>query len=167
MDKNDIITAERLREVLSYDPATGEFIWLVRPSKRYMLGSKAGAFRRGYWGIAINGRAYLAHRLAWLHVTGEWPPEQIDHIDMDRSNNRYSNLRLATRSQNYMNRRAYSNNSLGIKGVCLSKGGKKYRANIYYRGKQICLGYYHTVKEAAEAHRLGAIKYHGEYARSG
>jgi hypothetical protein len=94
------LTAERLREILGYDPETGLFTRLVRTG-RIRAGEVAGtAHSRGYRSIVIDGRVYLSHRLAWLYVHGEWPPEQIDHINRNRADNRLVNLRAAKQSQN-------------------------------------------------------------------
>ena len=100
---NSQLTVERLRELLSYDPATGKFLWRVgRQCMR--AGAVAGATEvQGYRVIKIDGKIYKAHRLAWLYVTGEWPPEEIDHKNTDPQDNVWSNLRLATHSQNQAN----------------------------------------------------------------
>jgi hypothetical protein len=99
------ITAERLRQLLHYDPERGVFTWLSRPAERSwntrFAGTRAGTINGlGYVVIGILGRRYKAHRLAWLYVHGEWPGRELDHINCDKSDNRIANLRPATRSQN-------------------------------------------------------------------
>jgi hypothetical protein len=85
------LTAERLRELLNYDPDTGVFTWRVRPVHSHRVGDIAGSVRttRGYRLIGVAGRVYKAHRLAWLYMMGEWPKDQIDHINRDPSDNRF------------------------------------------------------------------------------
>jgi hypothetical protein len=81
-----------LRELLSYDPKTGMFTWRIRSARRVHIGDVAGGVNgRGYLTIRVDGRQYLAHRLAFLHMTGSWPKkEHIDHINMDRADNRWA-----------------------------------------------------------------------------
>ena len=130
-------------------------------------GDQAGAVdaRNGYSRIHINGRLYLAHRIAWLYVNGEWPADEIDHIDMNRSNNRISNLREATKGENMRNKRAYSNSKTGVKGVHWHKQHRKYAATINRDGKAKHIGLFATVKDAAAAYETAAIREHGEFRR--
>jgi hypothetical protein len=94
------LTVERLRELLTYDPETGELRWRVT-RRRAAKGSLAGTLNRnGYRNIEVEQRCYKAHRLAWLYVTGEWPKETIDHINCKRDDNRWANLRQATTAEN-------------------------------------------------------------------
>jgi hypothetical protein len=158
-----MITRERLMQVLRYDPDTGFFI-------RLRSGIRAGAFRQTtpkhrYRIITIDGRTYKEHRLAWLYMTGRWPDGDLDHADTDGTNNRWLNLREATRSQNVANCRTPSNNKLGVKGVRKqARGG--YLARIRVAGKAICLGTYPSIEEAAAAYRAAAIKHFGDFART-
>ena len=90
------LTAARLRELLQYDPETGVFTRLVKTSNGIKVGDVAGtADARGYILIRVDGWLHLAHRLAWLHMTCEWPKGMIDHINGVRDDNRWSNLRRA------------------------------------------------------------------------
>lgn len=160
------ITAERLREVLSYDPDTGVFTWRVDRGRK-TSGIQAGSLMHGYPSIMIDGRNYFSHRLAWLYTTGDWPPGQIDHHDMDKTNNRWVNLRIATRSQNGANRRALRVNTSGFKGVCWDSMTSNWKAQISVRGKNIHLGRYYTQQEAHAAYCRAAQEYFGEFARTG
>jgi hypothetical protein len=157
-----MITAERLREVLHYETDTGVFTRRVRTARCIRIGDVAGgANSEGYWCIKIDCRTHKAHRLAWLYMTGEWPKDQVDHINMNKADNRWANLRAATSTQNKSNRTAYSNNLSGIKGVALVRG--KWRAYLYEGGKTFHLGYFGTPGQASIAHAIAAEKQHGEF----
>lgn len=145
------LTAERLREVLGYDPETGLFRWRVRTSN-VKVGDVAGCMRKdGYLIISINGRLHQAHRLAWLYVNGEWPPAEIDHIDGRRDFNAIANLREATHAENMHNRRKpQANNTTGYLGVSRYCG--KFRALITLDRKLKHLGYFDTPEEAHAAY---------------
>ena len=125
-----MITVERLRECLDYDPATGLFKRLINTSSRWKAGLITGSKHRDCESIRFDGKSYRAHRLAWFYMTGDWPPHEVDHINMNPHDNRWSNLRLATRSQNGANKRAYSTNTSGLKGVAWHKRGNKWRATV-------------------------------------
>jgi hypothetical protein len=163
------LTPERLREVLSYDAETGVFRWKVRMSSRIAVGSEAGCAARytkgnQYRVIRIDKTLHLAHRLAWLHVHGEWPTDELDHINTDGLDNRISNLRPATRDQNQRNVGITKRNTSGAKGVSLHHTGK-WRAKIY-AGREYYLGSFATVEEARAAYERAAAKYHGDFARA-
>ncbi|PPS61017.1 HNH endonuclease signature motif containing protein [Pseudomonas sp. BRM28] len=114
-----LLTRERLREQLTYDRETGEFRWAVRKQK-VKLGSVAGKVKKsGYVEIRIDLVSYQAHRLAWLYVTGQWPQGDIDHINRSPGDNRFVNLREASRSQNLCNVGALSTSATGVRGVDL------------------------------------------------
>lgn len=169
-----MITQELLQELLDYDPDTGVFTWLRRPGNdrctnswnaRY-AGNRAGLVNaRGYRMIRIGGPQYRAHRLAWLYVHGEWPADQIDHINGVSDDNRIANLREATNSENCRNKGKMPNNTSGFKGVYWNKNTRKWLAGIRVSLKFIPLGYYDCPKEAAAAYAVAAAKYHGEFAR--
>ena len=160
-----MITAERLRELLHYDPETGEWTW-ARPQKASHMkpGDRAGSFFvQGYRGIMIDGRRYKEHRLAFLYMTDDWPPGSIDHINLDKADNRWSNLRVATRSQNRANQPADKTNKLKLKGVCRLR--RAFLAQITVNGKKTCLGLFDCPAAAHFAYVVAADKAHGEYAR--
>lgn len=151
MAKADL-TAQRLRELLSYDPDTGIFYWRVNRRGRAKAGSKAGTpHSDGYWEIGVDGKAYRAHRLAWLYVHGYTPKEMLDHINRNRLDNRIENLR---KSENYLNMRnagPYKQNSSGVRGVSWSDKSKRWVAAIMDRGRNFHLGSYKSIEEAAAA----------------
>lgn len=115
-----------------------------------------------YVTIMIDGKAYQAHRVAWLYMTGRWPKDQIDHIDGDGANNRWTNLREATPSQNAFNTRPKKSRGLP-KGVVNNKG--KFEAQITVNGIRLYLGRYQTIDEADAAYREAAIHHAAEFAR--
>jgi hypothetical protein len=164
-----MITADRLRELLRYDQGTGQFTWASRtsPSSRAKVGDLAGTpNNRGYLYIKVFKVTYQAHRLAWLYMTGDWPRNEIDHIDLNRGNNSWSNLRESTRTQNNANRSACANNKCGLKGVDYRRKIKKWRAQIAIGGKKIHLGSFCTPEDAHAAYVAAAEKYFGEFARA-
>lgn len=159
------LTAERLRELLSYDPQSGVFTWLVHMNnKRAHVGLRAGQHRRhGYRTINLNGRRYYEHRLAWLYVHGHWPARYLDHINGDGTDNRLANLREATPAQNSANKGAMSNSRTGLKGV--SRFRKRWTAEICVNGVKHRLGFFDTPEEAALAYAMAAPNIHGDFAR--
>lgn len=165
------LTQERLKELLDYSPETGLFYWLIdRPPLR-KAGDTAGALRdTGYISISVDDRACKAHQLAWLWMTGGWPPRFIDHRDTDKANNRWLNLRLATKSQNQANMRAPKNNKSGFKGVSRYRAGDRrglpWQASIGKDGKSFCLGHFETAEQAHMAYAIAARKLFGEFART-
>ena len=146
------LTAERLRAVLDYDRDSGVFTWRLRISRKIRVGSIAGnIMRNGYVQLMIDGRNYMAHRLAWLYVYGCWPQKVIDHIDGNPTNNRISNLRDVTQRENTENQRhPRSNNAVGLLGVCRNK--HRWRATIQSCGRWRHLGTFDTPEEAHSAY---------------
>lgn len=161
-----MLTAERLRGLLSYDPSTGHFLWRVKPRPQGRIGDEAGCVGgHGYISIHVAGRRYLAHRLAWLHVHGEWPPRQIDHRNCVKTDNRLSNLRLADKSQNAANGAAHRDSSSGVKGVHWFKQRGMWKAEICVRGRRRTVGVFHDLDEARRAYARAAHDAFGEFAR--
>jgi hypothetical protein len=164
--KEEFLTAEALRELLAYDPETGEFVWLKSPRNSVPKGAVAGSLNgRGYTCITALGKVYRAHRLAWLHVYGSWPADDIDHINGEPTDNRIANLREATRSQNQANSRIRKDNSSGSKGVIWERRRQKWEAQIRVNGKRRHLGYFTCKEEAARAYAAAAKQAFGEFAR--
>jgi hypothetical protein len=161
------LTHSRLLQVLDYDQKTGVFTWKYPINNRIKVGNAAGWGSDGYINISIDGQIYGAHRLAWFFVTASWPKKQIDHIDGNRSNNSFSNLREATISQNHFNIGKTASNKTGFKGVSWFKRTRKWRARITVSRKGRTIGYFDTKEEAHEAYKAAAAEYHGEFANPG
>ena len=159
------LTAERLREVLRYEPETGLWLWVVSRGGT-KIGAVAGTPHDGYVRIKIDGCLYLAHRLAWFWMTGEWPEFEVDHEDLDRANNRWKNLRHATDSQNRANTKAFSNNKSGFKGVSWHARIGKWMVSISVNRKKTHLGYFDCPAAGSFAYQIEADKAFGEFARS-
>jgi hypothetical protein len=157
------VTRVRLRALLDYNSKTGEFRWRKRVGS-IKPGDIAGTLVQGYRKIEINGRSYPAHQLAWLYKKGKWCSQMIDHRDLDPSNNRWTNLRQATRSQNNANRRVSPNNVCGLKGVSPHQG--QWRTTIRKNGRRYHLGKFATPQAAHAAYAKAARKLFGKFART-
>lgn len=146
------ITQQELRRVIYYRPETGDFYWRFGTKNR-LPWRKAGTTNSGgYMVINIAGVVHYAHRLAVLYVSGSMPPVHTDHLDGDKSNNRYSNLAAKTASGNGHNRkRPNSNNTQGVLGV--RKRGNRFRARVMLDRKEIFVGSFTTCDEAVAAHK--------------
>lgn len=154
-----------LMELIDYDPVKGTFHWTHSPLVYInMRGKETGLTgSRGHRQIIINKTCYRAHHIAWCIMTGEWP-EQVDHIDNDRANNKWLNLRKASSAENMFNRVMNKNNSTGYKGVC--KRRSKYEAQIQVNGSKVSLGTFTDPLEAAKAYDAAALKYFGKFAKT-
>lgn len=132
---------------LSYSKESGIFSWILPTSRRVEMGSRAGSLRHGYIGINIHGDRFQAHRLAVAFVEGSLSGDiEIDHIDRDRENNAYSNLRKTDRTCNMHNLGVRVNNKTGYRGVHFNKG--KYDASITVNSRKIHLGRFETFESA-------------------
>lgn len=161
-----MLDAQSARKVFVYDPETGCLLWR-RSSRRGFVGREAGTINNyGYRQIRTNGRVYMAHRVAWLIMTGEWPVADIDHINLDRADNRWSNLREATRSQNKANSPRNARNTSGVKGVQWRKRDQRWRAVIIKDYKRYELGVFATKEAAKAAYDAKAVELFGEFARA-
>ncbi len=158
-----VLTQDALKELLSYDPDTGEFIWIrARPN---FLGKRAGwKDARGMTWLRLNGHLYPAASLAWLFMTGDFPTKRLAHMNNDSSDVRWRNLKQATRSQIQGKQRLAKDNSSGAKGVTWDKGMRRWRAQINRSGKRTYLGLYATIDEASAAYRKAALQEFGEFA---
>jgi hypothetical protein len=146
-----MITQEELKQLLDYDPTTGIFTRKVSKGGQ-KVGSVAGCLdkAKGHLQICINMIQYQAHRLAWLYMTGNWPKQQIDHINGSRSDNRIENLRDVSNRDNQSNRHTHRNGRLV--GASWNKQNKKWKANIVINRHKHFLGYFPTEQAAHEAY---------------
>lgn len=157
-----MITQKELKELLHYDENTGIFTWLVSKAKSIKIGDIAGKLQHtGYISIKINKKEYLAHRLVWLYIKGEWPKNQIDHINGIRDDNRIENLRNVTHRENHQNRIKHRDGHLV--GTTYDKQRQKWKSQIQINGRQKSLGHYNTQQDAHEAYlnKLKEIKTNG------
>lgn len=161
---NDL-TQDLVKSLLSYDPETGAFKW-TKPRRGVKVGSECGRVNgHGYREIGIAHNLIAAHRVAWLYMTGQLPDTDIDHINQDRADNRWGNLRLATRSQNSANVFHHKRARAGkYQGVTFDAQRGKYRAQIRLGGVKKNLGRFKTEHEAARAYNRAALLEFGEYA---
>jgi hypothetical protein len=161
------IEISRLLEMVSYCPETGILRWKIgRPGAS--AGATIGCKRSdGYIKICVDGVSLLAHRVAWAITHKEWPSGEIDHRNMNRSDNRLQNLRPATPSQNKANTRAFrSNKSSGLKGASFCKRSGKWLAQIQKDRKPYHLGVFDTAEGAHAAYKVAAERLFGEFARA-
>lgn len=172
--RNDL-RPDDVRTLLDYNPETGIFTWKERvalaPHDRTwntrFAGKPAGTLTGcGYLIIQIYDLKYQAHRLAWLIMTGAWPAHQIDHINMQKDDNRFCNLREASNAENSRNSTKQKNNTSGFKGVYWNIKSNKWKAQIRVDNKYIYLGLFDAAEEAARAYARAAEHYHGEFART-
>ncbi len=146
--RNDTLVQRELKELLEYSPKTGIFIWKKRVANCIKVGDKAGHNDiHGYRVIEIKGKAYKAHRLAWLYVYGYFPGYDMDHINKNPSDNRLKNLRVVSRSCNKINTNNRRDNSSGVKGIHWSKANSKWRVEIFDR----YIGLYENFDDAVAA----------------
>ncbi len=149
--RNDI-TQERLKQVVNYSPETGMFTRLVATSTCVKVGGIVGHYdNNGYLKCSIDMAEYRMHRLAFLYTEGFFPEHDVDHINGIRDDNRWCNLRHATRACNMQNKRVYSSNKSGFPGVSWCKGRGKWRSDCKLKGKTVYLGCHSTTIEAALA----------------
>lgn len=157
------LTQKRLKEVLHYDPSTGDFTWRIKVNRNIRIGSLAGTILtskgKNYIRIGIDKIIYYAHRLAFLYMTGKWPDPETDHEDGNGLHNWWSNLSEATRLENGKNIRIKSNNTSGCAGIVWHKTIKKWEARIKINRKQIYLGVFIDKGEAIKTRKTAEIKY--------
>lgn len=161
------LSLEELKKLVVYNQETGEFFSRV-DRVGVSVGTRMGCHHKtlGYVFIGLKNKRYLAHRLAWFYVTGEWPQLQIDHINCERADNRWCNLRLATISQNRFNSKKRKDNTSGYKGVHLH-AKNRWRARIKVNGKYHHIGLFDSPKLAFLARRKALSGFHGSYGREG
>jgi hypothetical protein len=178
MTKCQLPTPEVLRKLLRYEPETGKLFWRQRTADMFSTLRDCNAWNstwadreaftadmRGYRMGTIFSKMHRSHRVIWAMQTGEWPQADIDHINGDRADNRWINLRSATRSENLKNAKSRSGASSPYLGVYRHTPGEKWYARITANGKRIHLGAFACETEAAHAYDAAARLYHGEFAR--
>ncbi len=159
-----MISQKRLKEVLSYDPETGIFIWILK-RKGVKIGEECGRLSiHGYREIGIDYVLYRANRLAFLYMKGYLPDCDVDHVNRVKLDNSFKNLRAASRSQNMANGSVRSNNTSGIKGVIWDLTRRKWRAQIGVSNKKVNLGRFNNKEDAIAAYNNAAKKSFGEFA---
>lgn len=160
-----MLTAEQARELLSYDPETGELSWV--PGAAGSLnrrGIAGGPHPGGYWMVKVGGRNYSAHRLAWLIQTGEWPLHQVDHINRSRADNRWCNLRAASRNENCRNSSISANNTSGAQNVNWHKTMRKWAVSLCINSKKKWIGAFDDFEFAELVAHEARRRYFGEFA---
>lgn len=159
------LEAAHVRNLFYYCPDTGVFTRRIsRGTAR--AGAIAGTIHAtGYRRIQIDRSLKLAHRVAWLYVYGQWPSDEIDHINGLKDDNRICNLRLATRGQNRSNSKINKNKKLRFKGVYWHEKKKNFSAAIRANKKQYHIGYFKSAEAASRAYAEAALRFHGEFAR--
>lgn len=141
-----VLTQERLKELLTYDPLTGVFCW--RPRRGCKIDKCGRIDKDGYLLIGVEGKGYRAHRLAFLYMTGEWPGPEVDHLNRVRNDNRWVNLKSSNRLENARNRGPDRKNPTGVKGVSISEGA--FLVKLYWNRKHYYGGKFERLEEASE-----------------
>ena len=132
-----ILTQSRLKEVLHYCPDTGVFTW-IRTKQVRMIDKEAGTIAwNGYRDVSINGKKHGCHRLAWIYIHGDFPINNIDHINGIKTDNRIENLRDVSQSENLKNARLRSDNKTGVTGVYINKSKKSWTMRISAKENRI------------------------------
>lgn len=166
IEKQKLLTAQKLRSLLSYDSDTGKFLNKIK-RKGVAIGTEAGYINNyGYLVIEISRMPYQAHRLAWLYMTGEWPVELIDHENGNKSDNSWSNLRPASYAQNNANSKTSSRNRSGQRGVLFIEKDNLWRAQLNKNGKPVHLSWHKTFENAKAAYLTASFQHHGEFRKN-
>lgn len=165
MPAKNFLTQEAARALFRYDPKSGNLYWRFGPPNRIAAHQSGVRRSDGTYSLAVNiGKIhYAAHNIIWVYVTGKKPKGEVDHINRIKCDNRWSNLREASRSQNQANTGLYKNNTTGYRGVSFDKSIGRYRAIFSKNGKNRCLGVFDRPEEAHEAWKQTAIVNHGEF----
>jgi hypothetical protein len=163
LGKQSLLTQKDLQNIIHYSPETGIFTW-ARPRKGIAVTDKVGTLKpSGYIVILVKAKLYRAHRLAWLYMTGNWPENEIDHINGDRSDNRFCNLREATKAQNNWNRKIRKDSKTGVKNVLHYPKWGLYYVKITANKVSHSFGPYKTLQEAEKVAHEKRIQIHGNF----
>ncbi len=162
MKEDHPLNPERLREVYSYDSNTGIFTRKEKPFRKKC----GGLTHNGYLKLSVDATRFRAHRLAWLYHYGAWPNGWLDHKNGDRLDNRITNLRVADKSLNGVNRGKSKASTSGFKGVTFDKKSGCWRAQIGFRGKNIFVGDFSSPKQAHKAYEKKGMQLFGEFFRA-
>ena len=173
------ITPKYIRQLLDYNPDSGRFVWrrrLLRDGVERLdkawntrfagIAVAERSHRHGHLQIGLHCKNYMAHRVAWAHYYDEWPDSDLDHINGNPKDNRISNLRLASVSENLCNSKIRMDNTSGVKGVSWSKKSNKWYAYITKDQKMVSLGRYLDFNDAVAARVRGEERLHGKFARA-
>ncbi len=178
----DLPSPELLRQLLRYEPETGLLFWLPRDQSLFVLGrltrevsckkwnlryagQKAGfTMPGGYTQVSVFKKRLQAHRVIWAMMTGAWPVGELDHVNHDRSDNRFANLRPCDRVQNARNGRSHSDASSSFLGVSFFTRDRRWRSQIRVSNKNLHLGYFDAEIAAARAYDAAAREHFGEFA---
>lgn len=162
-----LLTQARLKELLHYDPETGQFTWLANQG-RARTGQTAGTTdTAGYVVVRAAGRFYKAHRMAFLYMCGEFPPDDVDHINRVKGDNRWGNLRLATRPENLANIGLLRSNTSGYRGVSWRKSSGRWQAFGSRDRRRVHLGFFDSLEGAAIAAQKWREENFGVFAAAG
>ena len=161
---DQILTQEKLKTLLSYDPDTGVFTNQVTRNPRAKAGTPAGALTsEGYIAFQINGAKIYAHRAVWLYVHGVWPEKEIDHINRNRADNRLVNLRQASRLNNSHNTGKHAKNTSGHKGVTWHPKNKKWQVQMSANNKTFYIGQFACLSDAVQARAIAGLFLHKDF----
>lgn len=160
--KGEHVDRDLLKELFDYDEITGIVVWKKSRSPRIKIGSPVKYTNKfGYIQVRLEGKLWMLHRLIWLMQTGTFPKGEIDHIDGNRSNNAWSNLRDVSKFKNMQNRRrADKDSKTGVLGVTFDKQRNKYRAQLTMNGKKVLNKIFNTVEEASNAYKQAKENYY-------
>ncbi len=164
-----MVSLKELKKNFSYDAKSGDLIWIQIRRRGASVGDVAGWLSaEGYRCVTLRGCQYKVHQIAWVWMTGKWPKAAMDHINGDKSDNRFNNLREATREQNSYNVGPRKSNKIGLKGVSIKKERKSrpFVAQIQFKKRKISLGYFDSAEEAHAAYTKAAVKLMGQFART-
>lgn len=153
-----MLAQERVKELFDYDPEFGLLTYKIKVNTKRDIGDQVGWLDDGYRKMLIDYKQYKVHRIIYLWMTGEFPKNDTDHINGNKSDNRWLNLRDATRSENSRNRRLNKNNSSGFCGVSIKENGS-WQSSIRVKGKNKILGTFEDIADAINARKQANIKY--------